>query len=221
MLSIYVGSSFCSGSPLSCFHRRPGKSSIISANSPVGFFLCSLVTYSRWHHYISLLLGDWQAALWLFPQKAECLSSRAWSKAVACSLQGPSEKCLVSVFTMIYINLSLNTHIKSALNPVSSLPKSSHWERHCFISGLLPSPWLYPLICITNCSTQAKQCHTVDTHFTRDRSFYLFTKKQMFKHLLKYCDLPPADWIFPSSNITRKTNIYQSRGKLYSEKGVL
>lgn len=221
MLSFYVGSSFHSGSPLSSFHRRPGKSSIISANSPVGFF--------------SLQLGNLQAMAplhqpppWGLASSSLAVSTEAGMpcftglKQSSCLQSARSFwKSLVSVFTMIYINLSLNTHIKSALNPVSSLPKSSHWERHCFISGLLPSPWLYPLICITNCSTQAKQCHTVDTHFTRDRSFYLFTKKQMFKHLLKYCDLPPADWIFPSSNITRKTNIYQSRSKLYSEKGVL
>lgn len=54
-------------------------------------FLCSSVPFRRWHHYISLLLGDWQTALWLFPQKPECLSSLAWSITVGCSLQDPSK----------------------------------------------------------------------------------------------------------------------------------
>lgn len=98
---------------LTCFHRRPGKSRISSANSPVGFF--------------SLQLGNLQAMAPLHqPPWGLACSSLAVStearmpsftglrKAVACSLQGPSGN-LWFLFSLWFIQTWVWTHTSSQL----------------------------------------------------------------------------------------------------------
>ena len=60
--------------PLTCFHLRPDESNIIFAKGPLGCFLL-LGDLKVMHHYISLLLRGWQAALRLSPGKPARLPS--------------------------------------------------------------------------------------------------------------------------------------------------
>lgn len=108
-------------------------------------------------------------------------------------------------------------------------PKQSSWKslfvaEACLTVELFQASGHTLPICKTDCSPQSKQRHEIETDSTWGTFlkgvYFLFTQKQMFKHLLRHCEIF-SDWTFSSCSITRKAHVYQSRGKLYVKTGNL
>lgn len=172
---------------LMCFHMRPDESNIIFAKSPLGYSLqlSNLKVIAPLHQPPP---GDWQVSLGLSPRKPAFLPLLCLILIIACSLLRLYWNLLLPVYRVMLIPAVFSeSSIVIALN--------SHCD-HCTSHLWAPSGLrAYPSISITPCSTQNKQCHVMETDFTRGTSlkdlltFCLFTKKQMLKYLLKYCEI--------------------------------